>query len=217
MAALGTDYHFVAKSEVGSMPFFGTFLRKLGHFAFKREDPARASAASGSRSSRRCATANPFLFFRREHSRRSPACVHFHLGAFKTAIAARAADCAHCACRNAPRAARRHVASAARTHHHHDLPGDCSAIRRSELAGNRARARLGARNHRALRGRTSPVNIFCGQPLHQNRASQFSFEQLSLVSDDLGSLRVGFSVSFIWDLRQFAASKIIIKGRYKHA
>jgi fatty-acyl-CoA synthase len=39
MGALGTDYHFVAKAEVMAMPFFRTFLRKLGHFAFRREDP----------------------------------------------------------------------------------------------------------------------------------------------------------------------------------
>jgi 1-acyl-sn-glycerol-3-phosphate acyltransferase len=39
MGALGTDYHFVAKAEVMDMPFFRTFLRKLGHFAFRREDP----------------------------------------------------------------------------------------------------------------------------------------------------------------------------------
>ncbi len=39
MAALGTNFHFVAKGEVRSMPFFRTFLRKLGHFAFNREDP----------------------------------------------------------------------------------------------------------------------------------------------------------------------------------
>jgi len=39
MAALGSEYHFVAKSEVGSMPLIGTFLRKLGHFAFDRSDP----------------------------------------------------------------------------------------------------------------------------------------------------------------------------------
>jgi len=39
MAALGTEFHFVAKGEVRSMPFFRTFLRKLGHFAFNREDP----------------------------------------------------------------------------------------------------------------------------------------------------------------------------------
>jgi len=39
MAALGVDYHFVAKHEVHSMPFIGTFLRKLGHFAFDRSKP----------------------------------------------------------------------------------------------------------------------------------------------------------------------------------
>jgi len=39
MAALGIDYRFVAKIEVTSMPFIGTFMRKLGHFAFNRSDP----------------------------------------------------------------------------------------------------------------------------------------------------------------------------------
>jgi 1-acyl-sn-glycerol-3-phosphate acyltransferase len=39
MAALGIDYRFVAKIEVHSMPFIGTFLRKLGHVAFDRSDP----------------------------------------------------------------------------------------------------------------------------------------------------------------------------------
>lgn len=38
MAALGVDYHFVAKQEVRRMPFIGTFLRKLHHFAFDRAD-----------------------------------------------------------------------------------------------------------------------------------------------------------------------------------
>lgn len=38
MAALGVDYHFVAKHEVHRMPFIGTFLRKLHHFAFDRGD-----------------------------------------------------------------------------------------------------------------------------------------------------------------------------------
>ncbi len=39
MAALGVDYHLVAKIEVHAMPFIGTFLRKLGHVAFDRSDP----------------------------------------------------------------------------------------------------------------------------------------------------------------------------------
>jgi fatty-acyl-CoA synthase len=38
MAGLGVEYHFVAKSEVHNMPFIGTFLRKLEHFAFNRGD-----------------------------------------------------------------------------------------------------------------------------------------------------------------------------------
>jgi len=39
MAALGVPYRFVAKSEVVAMPMIGKFLRKMEHFAFKREDP----------------------------------------------------------------------------------------------------------------------------------------------------------------------------------
>jgi 1-acyl-sn-glycerol-3-phosphate acyltransferase len=39
MAALGIDYRFVAKIEVRSWPFIGTFMRKLGHLAFDRSDP----------------------------------------------------------------------------------------------------------------------------------------------------------------------------------
>lgn len=36
MALFPTDYRFVAKREINDMPFVGTFLRKLGHFAFER-------------------------------------------------------------------------------------------------------------------------------------------------------------------------------------
>jgi 1-acyl-sn-glycerol-3-phosphate acyltransferase len=36
MALFWTTYHFVAKSEINDMPFIGTFLRKIGHFAFER-------------------------------------------------------------------------------------------------------------------------------------------------------------------------------------
>src|SRR2546425_751520 len=39
MAALGVNYRFVSKMEVRSMPFIGTFLRKLGHVWFDRSDP----------------------------------------------------------------------------------------------------------------------------------------------------------------------------------
>ena len=38
MMGLGVPYRFVAKSEVHSMPFIGTFLRKMNHLSFVRGD-----------------------------------------------------------------------------------------------------------------------------------------------------------------------------------
>jgi len=38
MLGLGVPYHFVAKMEVGRMPFIGTFLRQMGHTKFDRSD-----------------------------------------------------------------------------------------------------------------------------------------------------------------------------------
>jgi len=39
MLGLGVPYHFVAKMEVGRMPFIGTFLRQMRHTKFERSDP----------------------------------------------------------------------------------------------------------------------------------------------------------------------------------
>src|SRR5204862_4835497 len=39
MLGLGVPYRFVAKQEVHSMPFIGTFLDRMGHFKFDRTDP----------------------------------------------------------------------------------------------------------------------------------------------------------------------------------
>ena len=39
MLGLGVPYHFIAKMEVGGMPFIGTFLRKMEHTKFDRSDP----------------------------------------------------------------------------------------------------------------------------------------------------------------------------------
>jgi len=39
MLGLGVPYRFVAKSEVGAMPFIGTFLKQMGHLKFDRTDP----------------------------------------------------------------------------------------------------------------------------------------------------------------------------------
>jgi fatty-acyl-CoA synthase len=87
MAALGTDYHFVAKSEVMSMPFFRTFLRKLGHFAFHREDPRdRLHQAEQIEDALRRGE-SVFVFPEGTFTAQSGV-RPFHLGAFKAAIAA---------------------------------------------------------------------------------------------------------------------------------
>ena len=39
MLGLGVPYRFVAKMEVGRMPFVGTFLKQMGHLKFDRTDP----------------------------------------------------------------------------------------------------------------------------------------------------------------------------------
>jgi fatty-acyl-CoA synthase len=87
MAALGTDYHFVAKAEVMSMPFFGTFLRKLGHFSFHREDPQDRLHQAGQIEDALRRGESVFVFpegtFTAQTGVRP-----FHLGAFKAAIAA---------------------------------------------------------------------------------------------------------------------------------
>jgi fatty-acyl-CoA synthase len=87
MAALGADYHFVAKSEVMSMPFFGTFLRKLGHFSFRRDDPhARLQQAEQIENALRRGE-SVFVFPEGTFAAQSGV-RPFHLGAFKAAIAA---------------------------------------------------------------------------------------------------------------------------------
>jgi fatty-acyl-CoA synthase len=87
MAALGTDYHFVAKAEVMSMPFFRTFLRKLGHFAFRRED--RQSRLHQAQQIEDALRRGESVFVFPEGTFTAQFGVRpFHLGAFKAAIAA---------------------------------------------------------------------------------------------------------------------------------
>jgi 1-acyl-sn-glycerol-3-phosphate acyltransferase len=87
MAALGAEFHFVAKGELRSMPFFRTFLRKLGHFAFNREDPrARLQQAEEIEQTLRRGES---VFVFPEGTFTAQAGVRgFQLGAFKAAIAA---------------------------------------------------------------------------------------------------------------------------------
>ena len=87
MAALGTDYHFVAKAEVMSMPFFRTFLRKLGHFSFHRQNPRERLHQAEQIENALRRGESVFVF--PEGTFTAQAGVRpFHLGAFKAAIAA---------------------------------------------------------------------------------------------------------------------------------
>ena len=86
VAALGANYHFVAKAEVLSMPFIRTFAHKLGHYAFRREDPrARLEQADQIEEALRNGES---VFVFAEGTFTAQAGVRpFHLGAFKAAIA----------------------------------------------------------------------------------------------------------------------------------
>ncbi|MGC1483374.1 MAG: AMP-binding protein [Candidatus Acidiferrum sp.] len=86
MMGLGVPYHFVAKMEVGRMPFIGTFLTKMKHTKFNRSD-----AGSRMRQMREMETLlregeSIFVFpegtFTSEDGVRP-----FQLGAFKAAVA----------------------------------------------------------------------------------------------------------------------------------
>ncbi|HEV2522953.1 MAG TPA: AMP-binding protein [Candidatus Acidoferrales bacterium] len=87
MAALGTDYHFVAKAEVMSMPFFATFLRKLGHFAFRRDNPQERLQQAEQIEDALRRGESVFVFPEGTFTAQSGV-RPFHLGAFKAAIAA---------------------------------------------------------------------------------------------------------------------------------
>jgi 1-acyl-sn-glycerol-3-phosphate acyltransferase len=87
MAALGTDFHFVAKAEVMSMPFFGTFLRKLGHYSFRREDP-RARLEQTKLVEEALGRGESVFIFPEGTFNAQSGVRAFHLGAFKAATAA---------------------------------------------------------------------------------------------------------------------------------
>jgi len=87
MAALGADYHFVAKGEVRSMPFFRTFLRKLGHFAFNRED-SRARLQQAEEIEQTLRRGESVFVFPEGTFTAQAGVRAFQLGAFKAAIAA---------------------------------------------------------------------------------------------------------------------------------
>jgi fatty-acyl-CoA synthase len=77
----------VAKAEVRTMPFFGTFLRKLGHFAFRREDPV-ARIHQAEEIERALRRGESVFVFPEGTFTPQTGVRPFQLGAFKAAIAA---------------------------------------------------------------------------------------------------------------------------------
>jgi len=85
MAAIGVNYHFVAKSEVRNMPFIGTFLRKLGHFSFDRSDP-RARLQQEEQFENALKKGESVFVFPEGTFTPQEGVRPFHLGAFKAAV-----------------------------------------------------------------------------------------------------------------------------------
>jgi 1-acyl-sn-glycerol-3-phosphate acyltransferase len=87
MLGLGVPYHFVAKMEVGRMPFIGTFLTKMKHTKFNRRDPGSRLRQMREMESLLREGESIFVFpegtFTSEEGVRP-----FQLGAFKAAVAA---------------------------------------------------------------------------------------------------------------------------------
>ena len=190
MAALGMDFHFVAKGEVRSMPFFRTFLRKLGHFAFNREDP-RARLQQADEIEQTLRRGESVFVFPEGTFTAQPGVRPFHLGAFKAAIAARreivpvALDGTRRLLRDGTWLPRRSAVTIT----------ICPPIFPESDASDWheiVRVRDAAREiNFPFRQGTSPVNFSSGQPLHKNSASQNSFEGRPVPSDCLRPLRVG--------------------------
>jgi fatty-acyl-CoA synthase len=87
MLGLGVPYRFVAKSEVGGMPFIGTFLAKMKHTKFDRSDPGSRLRQMREMQTLLGEGESIFVFpegtFTKEDGVRP-----FQLGAFKAAVAA---------------------------------------------------------------------------------------------------------------------------------
>ncbi len=87
MLGLGVPYHFVAKMEVGRMPFIGTFLRQMDHTKFDRSDAQSRLRQSEEMEQLLREGESIFVFpegtFTSEDGVRP-----FQLGAFKAAVAA---------------------------------------------------------------------------------------------------------------------------------
>jgi len=87
MAGLGVNYRFVAKVEVGGMPFIATFLKKMGHYSFDRSDP-QARLRQAEEIEQTLQRGESVLVFPEGTFTPYEGVRPFQLGAFKAAVAA---------------------------------------------------------------------------------------------------------------------------------
>lgn len=85
MALFRTDYHFLAKSEINDMPFVGTFLRRLGHFAFER-GKLRARSRQAEQMEQALLRGESLFVFAEGTFVAEPGVRPFQLGAFRAAV-----------------------------------------------------------------------------------------------------------------------------------
>ena len=85
MALFGTNYHFVAKSEINDMPFIGSFLRKIGHFSFER-GKIRARSRQIEQMEKALLRGKSVFVFAEGTFTAQPGVRPFHLGAFRASV-----------------------------------------------------------------------------------------------------------------------------------
>lgn len=85
LGAIGADYQFVAKIEARKIPFIGTFLRRLGHFAIDRRNP-RARVRQFAQIENALRLGQSVLLFPEGTFTQQEGVRPFHIGAFKAAV-----------------------------------------------------------------------------------------------------------------------------------
>jgi len=88
LALFPTNYHFIAKSEINDMPFIGTFLRKLDHFAFER-NKLRSRSRQAEQIEKALLRGESVFVFAEGTFTAQPGVRPFQLGAFRAAVKTR--------------------------------------------------------------------------------------------------------------------------------
>ena len=85
MALFETNYHFVAKNEINHMLFIGSFLRKIGHFAFERSK-LRARSRQAEQMEQALLRGESLFIFAEGTFTAQPGVGPFQSGAFRAAV-----------------------------------------------------------------------------------------------------------------------------------